>query len=179
MTRRNQMIPIGTLILSTTFLATGCGKVANSAPSSLLVAHPENRTADIYLIAGYNRNNLWENVNGYSNGNLSISVPVGYKVALHITNDGGVPYDIGVYTKDQKLAFTGAGSSMTDYRQNPTGGIMPGSSVTYSFVANRVGDYRLADLLYEFPNRQPSHLPLGMWAEFHVTQSGSPQVANT
>lgn len=165
-------------VIATTVL-TGCDEVANSAPSSLMVTNTASRTADLYLIAGYNRNNVWDNFNGYANGNLNISVPVGYRVALHVTNDGGVPYDVGVYTEDQQLAFHGAGNSMADYVQNPSAGIMPGSSVTYAFVANHVGDYLLADLLYQFPGHHPSHLPLGMWGTFHVTPSGTPHVAST
>ena len=157
----------------------GCGTVVNSAPSSLLVSNTASSTADIYLIAGYNRNNLWDNFNGYANGGLDVSVPVGYRVVLHVTNDGGVPYDVGVYTQDQQLAFPGAGHSLNDYRTNPSAGIMPGSSTTYTFVANRVGDYRIADLLYQFPEHHPSHLPLGMWGKLHVTPTGTPHVKTT
>ena len=170
-------------ILWTTVIAasvlTGCGDIPNSAPSSMMITNTIAHTADIYLIAGYNRNNVWDNFNGYANGSLNFSVPVGYQVALHVTNDGGVPYDVGVYTSDQQLAFRGAGNSLEDYTQNPSAGIMPGSSTTYKFVANRVGDYLLADLLYQFPGHHPSHLPLGMWGQFHVTQSGSPHVSST
>ncbi len=173
------MVLIPSMILLPVALMTGCGRVVNSAPSSLMVTHPSARAADIYLNAGYNRNNLWENVNGYMNGNLSISVPVGYRVTLHVTNDGGVPYDIGVYTQDQQLAFPGSGNSLQDYLLNPSSGILPGSSATYSFVATRVGDYQLADLMYQFPNRRPSHLALGMWAQFHVTKAGRPIITTT
>lgn len=174
-----RIILSGGILALPTVLMTGCGTVTNSTPSSLMVTNPTARTADIYLITGYNRNNLWNNFNGYANGKLSVTVPVGYKVALHVTNDGGVPYDVGVYTKDQQLAFSGAGNSLSDYVQNPSAGIMPGSSVTYSFVANRIGDYQLADLLYLFPSHQPTRLPIGMWGEFHVTSTGTPHVTTT
>lgn len=167
------------LVLATGLLMTGCGRVVNSSPSSLMVANPGARTADLYLIAGYNRNNLWENLNGYANGNLRVNIPLGYKVTLHVTNDGGVPYDVGVYAADQTPAFIGSGNSMQDYLLNPTAGIMPGTSATYSFVATRVGDYQLADLLYQFPNRNKSHLPVGMWARFHVMEAGAPSVTTT
>lgn len=178
----NKSKPLLSMVWMTVISAgvlTGCGEVVNSAPSSLLVTNTASRTADIYLIAGYNRNNVWDNFNGYANGNLNVSVPLGYRVTLHVTNDGGVPYDIGVYTNHQQLAFPGAGNSLADYAQNPSAGIMPGSSVTYAFVANRVGDYQLADLLYQFPDHHPSHLPLGMWGAFHVTPSGTPHVTST
>lgn len=171
-----RIFSIGCTTVVSALALAGCGADTNSTPSSLLVTNPTSRTADIYLIAGYNRNNLWDNFNGYANGNLNVNVPVGYRVALHVTNDGGVPYDVGVYTKDQQLAFPGAGNSLQDYVQNPSAGIMPGSSATYVFVANRVGDYRLADLLYQYSAHQQAHLPLGMWGEFHVTATGSPQV---
>ncbi|WDL96119.1 sulfocyanin-like copper-binding protein [Alicyclobacillus sp. ALC3] len=174
-----RIISVGCTMVVSALTLAGCGADTNSTPSSLLVTNPTARTADIYLVAGYNRNNLWDNFNGYANGNLSVSVPLGYKVALHITNDGGVPYDVGVYTTDQRLAFPGAGTSLQGYVQNPSAGIMPGSSATYSFVANQVGDYRLADLLYQFPAHQEARLPIGMWGEFHVTAAGSPHVTTT
>lgn len=166
-------------IAISTFTVTACDDVVKSSPSSLLVTNTAARTADIYLIAGYNRSNLWENFNGYSNGHLTISVPVGYHVRLHITNDGGIPYDVGIYTMNQQLAFPGAGNSLEDYLNNPAAGIMPGSSAIYSFVANRTGEFRLADYLYRFPEHHPSHLPLGMWGVFRVTPTGVPQATST
>ncbi len=158
-------------------LIVGCGPhQENSAPSSLLVDVAAAKTAYIYLTAGYNSNNLDANFDGYANGRLVITVPVGYRVVLNVTNDGGIPHDAGVYTVQNQLAFAGAGDSTTALEHNPSAGIMPGQSATFRFVADRIGSYRLADLLYSFPAHGRMHDSLGMWAAFRVARTGSPRV---
>ncbi len=162
--------------MTSALLLTGCDAQIQSNPSSLMVTDAATQTVNLFLSMARHSENLSANFNGYANGQLVITVPVGYTVALHVTNDGGIPYDIGVYDAAQHVAFAGSALSISDLENNPTAGIMPGNSQTLRFVANRVGNFRLENMLYRYPTHAPTHEPLGMWAQFRVVSSGVPSV---
>lgn len=155
----------------------GCSSIPAADPSGLLSADAASQTADLYLDAGYNTANQWNNFDGYAHGRMVVTIPVGYTVRLHVTNDGGIPYAVGVYDANDDVAFKGAGNSVADLQFNPALGILPGDSVTYTFTASQVGTYRFANYLYRFPSHDPTNEPLGMWDTLRVVASGSPNVA--
>lgn len=157
-------------------LLTGCDERIQSNPSSLLVTDAATHTVNLFLTMARHNENLSANFNGYANGHLVFTIPVGYTVAIHVTNDGGIPYGVGVYDAAQHVAFAGSALSIPALENNPTAGIMPGDSQTLRFVANRVGNFRLENMLYRYPAHSPTHEPLGMWAQFRVVSSGTPQV---
>ncbi|MCY0875242.1 MAG: sulfocyanin-like copper-binding protein [Firmicutes bacterium] len=155
----------------------GCGSIPAADPSGIMTVHSGSQTADVYLDAGYNTTNQWNNFDGYAHGRLMVTIPVGYTVRLHVTNDGGIPYALGVYDEVGNLAFKGAGNSIQDLAWNPSLGILPGDSATFTFTASRVGTYRMANYLYHFPAHNPANVPLGMWDTLRVVSSGSPNVS--
>lgn len=169
------LLLVGTGLLS--LLATSCSSTPAADPSSVLSANTMTRTADLYMTAGYNSNNLWANYDGYAHGKMMITIPLGYRIRLHFTNDGGVPYAIGVYDAYNHVAFKGAGNSISEFDFNPTLGIVPGDSVTYTFTANQTGTYHLASYLYRFPTHNPNNVSLGMWDTLRVVSGGSPNVS--
>jgi hypothetical protein len=52
---------------------------------------------------------------------------------------------------------------------NPTYGLQPGQSATFSFVASRTGSFRLACLV-------PGHEEARMWDVLEVTRGGKPSI---
>lgn len=143
----------------------------------MLSANAVTRTVDLYMTAGYNSSNMWNNFDGYAHGKMLITIPLGYRVRLHFTNDGGIPYAVGVYDDNYHVAFQGAGNSIQDFDFNPTLGIVPGDSATYTFTANQTGTFHIANYLYRFPSHNPNNVPLGMWDTLRVVSSGSPNVS--
>lgn len=145
-------------------------------PVAMLESDPSTKTATLIVDAGYNSTNDWANYNGYANGQMTVTIPLGYRVNIEFTNDAGIPYDIGVYTENRQLAFPGAGSSVQELADNASAGVMPGESETLSFTAARTGNFRMESLLYRFPNNSPARTSMGMWAAFNVVPSGNPSV---
>ncbi len=175
---RNLLIrALGSAGIGTVLCATGCSHIPAAAPVNILEANPATKTAQLFITAGYNSNNLWSNFDGYANGRLVVTIPVGYHVVLHFTNDGGIPYDLGVYTADNRVAFPGAGHSEQWLDMNPMAGVLPGDSQTYTFTASTAGTYRIASLLYRFPAHRPTHVALGMWDTLRVVKGGAPSAA--
>lgn len=157
-------------------LVTGCSSVPAADPSGLLTSDPATMSADLYLNAGYNSANQWNNYDGYAHGRMVVTVPVGYTIHMHLTNDGGIPYAVGVYGAGNQLAFKGAGISVEAMDFNPSLGVLPGDSETYTFVASTLGTYRIASNLYRFPAHHPTNESLGMWDTMRVVASGNPNV---
>ncbi|PWI57820.1 sulfocyanin-like copper-binding protein [Sulfoacidibacillus thermotolerans] len=169
------LLLVGTGLLS--LVATACSYTPAADPASVLSANSVTRTVDLYLTAGYNSNNMWNNYDGYAHGKMIVTVPLGYRVRLHFTNDGGIPYSVGIYDANQRVAFKGAGNSIADYDFNPTLGIVPGDSATYSFTASQIGTFYIANYLYRFPSHQPTNVALGMWDTLRIVPSGNPNVS--
>lgn len=155
-------------------LMTGFPAKAATGSVSILETNVIAHTVNVFLSIGHQSANLDANFNGYANGHLVISIPVGYKVILHVVNDGGIPYGAGVYTDSQGVAFSGSATAIADLENNPNAGIMPGDAQKLIFTVNQIGEYRLESLLYRFPTHHPTHVSLGMWARFKVVSSGIP-----
>ncbi len=127
-------------------------------------------TATLTLIAGYSNAVSGFNFNGYGNGQMVISVPVGYHVTVDFSNQGLLPHSAEVTPSADKnlpsnfpLAFSGAASI------NPASGIVKGQTSNFSFVANKAGTYALVCGV-------PGHAAAGMWEVFKVTAGGQPSV---
>jgi ubiquinol-cytochrome c reductase cytochrome b subunit len=150
------------------------GQTASAPPAKgaprLLQWNPSKRTAVLTLVAGASNALAGFNFNGYGNGKMVVSVPVGYKVTVNFSNKGTFPHSALITPYADKnlpanfpLAFPGASTT------NPTGGTPPGGSQQFSFVASKAGMYVLICAV-------PGHVPAGMWDVFKVTPSGQPSL---
>ncbi len=129
-----------------------------------LTYDPAARTATLRLVAGYQGVNRGLSYDGYSNGQLAVSVPVGWTVDVDFSNAATINHSAVVVTPTgTSPVFPGAGNP------DPTVGLAPGGRLTFSFVASAVGSYRIACLV-------PGHEGLGMWASFQVTAGGVPTI---
>ena len=125
---------------------------------------PATRTATLKLVAGYRGINRGLNYDGYSNGQMAVGVPVGWTVVVDLSNVATINHSAAVVTATgTSPVFSGASSP------DPTLGLAPGASLTFSFGATVVGSYRIACLV-------PGHEGLGMWASFTVTAGGVPTI---
>lgn len=159
-------------------LLTGCGNATTNAHPKWMTVNKATKTVNLTVKGGLTRNNERQNFNGYANGQMTIKIPVGYTVHVKFINDGGIPEDIGIYTpKSHQLAFKKAGDSIQAITENPTAGAYPGHSLSFTFQANKVGTYRIENLLNRFPEfpKNAQHAT-GDWDVFQVTNGGSPSV---
>ncbi len=164
---------LGAIALSSVGL-TGCGTTQAVNPPWFSVNNT-TQTVNLTVAAGTNSVNGYANFNGYANGQMTVDVPAGYTVKVHFVNDGGIPFDIGIYNSVDKLAFSGAGASVSSMVNNSGAGVFPGQSKNFQFVASQVGNYRMQDLLLRI-DAQSRPENFGMWDWFDVTNGGTPQV---
>jgi sulfocyanin len=156
----------------------GLGGQAIPAPTPLgtkgsqrwLTWNTTSHTATLTLIAGLTNAVSGFNFNGYGNGQMVITIPVGYHVTVDFSNQGLLPHSAEVTPSADKnlpsnfpLAFSGAASI------NPASGIVKGQTSNFSFVANKAGTYALVCGV-------PGHAAAGMWEVFKVTAGGQPSV---
>lgn len=140
--------------------------LAHPSPARFLHVDAKARTAIVTLDAGYNGENNGFNFDGYGRGELTFSVPRGWRVRMTCVNEGALPHSCAVVRGPMTItpAFRGAATP------NATVGLPPGESAAFSFVASRAGVYRIACLV-------PGHEDARMWDVFVVTRGGKPSVS--
>lgn len=104
---------------------------------------------------------------GYSNGQMTVCVPQGWKVTMKCTNKSHVPHSCAVVdnSKATSPAFLGAST------KNAKTGLQSGDSESFAFTPDRTGQFRIVCLV-------PGHEDAGMWDYFTVTSAGEPLIAN-
>jgi len=173
--RRN--VVVSCLVSVVALMGTaGCGSTNGAVNPSWMKVDSANMKVTLNLEAGYNQTNGSENFNGYANGQMVVTIPVGYHVTVNYGNGAGIPMDIGVYDSNNQLAFKGAGDSISDITLNPTSGVYPGQSETLNFTVDQTGTYKIENLLTRFPEDTQTQQDTGMWDVLQVVQSGTPSI---
>jgi FtsP/CotA-like multicopper oxidase with cupredoxin domain len=131
-----------------------------------------SQTVTLDITAGAtNKGNYW-NYNGYTNGEATIVVPVGYTVTINYTNqDPNMSHSIGVDSRTG--GFPAAFTEVTPVFEgavsaNPTDqaqATQTGETETITFVASAPGSYSLVCYV-------PGHAAVGMWIGFEVVDGG-------
>lgn len=129
------------VVLVVAFFASAAA--AASGPGQYLSWSASRRVAHLKLVAGLGGGNGGFNFDGYGRGEMLVRVPVGWRVVVDCENPGGGRHSCAVVRGPLAgtPAFAGAASPQ------PLVGLSPGARVSFSFVANRVGTYRLASLV--------------------------------
>lgn len=150
--------------------AGSSGGAASALTQRWLKWDATSHTATLSLIAGYDTTQSGFNFNGYGNGKMMISVPVGAQVKVTFSNKGSLPHSAVITPESNRSstsgyqdAFQGSGSP------NPTSGVAAGPTQSFSFVANKAGTYALVCAV-------PGHEAAGMWDVFTVTSGGQPSI---
>jgi hypothetical protein len=152
-------------------LLTSCGSGGELVKrSSILTADADNTTAHLLLVSSSTGADGGFNFDGYGDGAMRISIPIGWQVVVTCKNASttlshscAIVEDAPLSPDGAPLAFPGAATSA------PRGGVQPGESKSFSFVADRVGSYRIACLV-------SGHEIDGMWDWLSVTRGGAPKV---
>src|SRR6202011_6186060 len=142
---------------------SGTGPGPPPDPKAYIHSDQTKHAVVITLIAGYPAGDYQFNYNGYRNGTLVISVPVGWQATIQCENHATVPNSCAVVAGRNDLAPMEAGWWPPD----PSRGLDPGGSATFAFTPSRAGSYRIASLV---GGSEAS----GMWADLEVTTTGVP-----
>ncbi|MGZ4353770.1 MAG: sulfocyanin-like copper-binding protein, partial [Gaiellaceae bacterium] len=146
------------------FLAAAAG--AATPPASYLSWSSSRHVVHLRLLAGLGGANDGFNFNGYGRGRLLVRVPLGWRVVVECTNRGARRSSCAVVkgSLSTRPAFAGASSP------DPITGIGPGASATFSFVAARLGTFRIASLVAGQEQAR-------MFAVLDVIPDGRPSIA--
>lgn len=124
--------------------------------------------AEFSLIAGLGGTNGGMNFNGATNGALTLTVPVGWRVTLNFRNDDpNMPHSAVVIPAVTPVpaaaghpAFAGATT------RQPDQGLATGARQSLRFVADRAGSFMIFCAV-------PGHGMAGMWIRLEVSASAT------
>lgn len=145
----------------------GTGSGTQPDPNHYLKVDQTARTAIVTLIAGYPATDYQFNYDGYQSGALILTVPVGWQVTVQCANHSTVPQSCAVVADGSATQPLQPGWSTPD----PTRGLDPGQSASFTFAPTAAGDYRIASLVR---GSEAS----GMWLELKVVATGKPALVS-
>jgi hypothetical protein len=145
---------------------TGSGNVPDA--KKFLTVDAASHNVVLTLIAGYPASNLQFNYNGYGNGDLQVTVPVGWTLDVQCENRGTVPNSCSVVSDGRATEPLRPDWSTP----NPQSGLAPGTSAAFRVVPDAPGQYRITSLV---TGREAA----GMWARLQFTSSGQPAISGT
>ena len=169
------------LVLLTVAAAAGCGgsstgsppasqpttsAPAKPAPQQFLRVHAASRAVELTMIAGDGRSNNGFNFDDYGRGELTVTVPRGWRVTVDYRNAGSFRSSCAVVTGPSATRPAFAGASTPD----PVIGESRGESATFSFTATRAGSYRFASMVAGQERAR-------MWDVLEVTPGGRPSIS--
>lgn len=148
------------------------GPAAGATVPEWMSVDRDARRVRMTVVAGRDEtNNRW-NFNGYSKGNATITVPVGYEVIVEFRNaDPAVTHSLGIDEKPETWpavfkkptpVFEGA---ISPNATSLSGATKKGERETITFTAGQAGEYVLVCYV-------PGHASAGMWVWFHVSAEG-------
>ena len=151
-------------------LGIGCNPVEGTGPGTppdpqrfLQVDRP-GRTVLLTLIGAYPVTDYQFNFDGYSNGQLEVTVPVGWAVTVQCSNRGTVRNSCAV-VRDRSSGPVDPDWSTRD----PERGLAPGASASFNFTPAAPGSFRIASLVQ-------GHEASGMWIRLTVVGDGTPSI---
>src|SRR5229473_5848144 len=158
-------LAIATLCAAACDPLSGTGPGSPPDPNKYMHTDAATHALVITLIAGYPAGEYQFNYNGYRNGTLVITIPVGWQATVQCENRGTVPNSCAVVRGSHDVVPIEPGWSTPD----PTRGLDPGRSATFVFSPSISGSYRIASLV-------GGNEASGMWADLEVTQGGAPTI---
>jgi len=121
-------------------------------------------TAELTIVAGKEAGGAGFDLNGYRNGAMTITVPVGWHVVVHFTNAGNMPHSVGVLPAGAHQQAMPAAASADATTANFAAGLAKGATQTFTFEATKPG-------MYELICGCPGHGVAGMWGKLVVSST--------
>lgn len=130
-----------------------------------------NRAVHMTITAGATEAKNYWNFNGAHDGNMTITVPVGFTITIDLVNsDPNMAHSLGISATtsgfgampDPTPVFAGA---ITSDPTSMVGATMPGEQESITFVADVAGEYAMVCYI-------PGHAATGMYVYFNVSANG-------
>lgn len=175
---------IRSLLLSTVLMTGAAASACAQAAPALQAPDPSwmswnaaTRTTTFKLIGGLTGAGAKSpfNFNGYTDGDLTLSVPQGSTVVVNFINDDGTPHSAEVIADKKPLPNMSDGQPAIPraYTRQALEGLAQGQGDNMRFTAAPAGDYL-------FYCGVPGHGLSGMWIRLKVTaDSAAPKLALT
>ncbi len=162
---------LGACIIASLVAAPMASARAQDAPRinpAWLSADSASRTAQFDLVAGLSPVNAGMNFNGFGNGHLKLTVPVGWQIVMHFRNmDQNLPHSAVVIRAVTPIpavagppAFAHAGT------HHLSDGMPTGAKEDVRFTADQAGSYM-------FFCAVPGHGSAGMWIGLDVSPTAT------
>jgi sulfocyanin len=119
----------------------------------------EKRVVRVLMVAAADGSNGTMNFNGYGNGDMTVTVPLGWKVEVEFQNKGlgALPHSLAVINEMNPLPIeNGAPAFPRALTSKLAAGMMAGQNDSFDFVASKEGRF----LLY---CGVAGHGSMGMW----------------
>ncbi|MDE2572004.1 MAG: hypothetical protein KGM44_05720 [bacterium] len=116
-----------------------------------------------------NGNNGTFNFNGYARGELTITVPVGWKVQMHVVNtgEGAIPHSLEIAKVTEAMPAQGVDPAFSQaYTVQLIPGMAVGAKDEVEFTASEPGKYWMLCGV-------PGHAAGGMWDWFVISSTAS------
>lgn len=144
--------------------ATSAAVVDSGVTVSEFISYdPAAKTVALKLFAAHGSVNGGMNFNGASNGNSTITVPVGWTVSWQFKNEDAIPHSAIVLAN--KMPFPAqpqVPAIPRAYTNDVTAGLPTNGTDQTTFKASPAGQYVIACGV-------PGHAPSGMWINFNVS----------
>lgn len=144
---------------------------ARTADPSWMSWNPATSTTTFKLIGGLTGTGAKSpfNFNGFTDGELTLSVPQGSTVVVNFVNDDGTPHSAEVIADKKPLPNMSDGNPAIPraYTKQALEGIAQGGTDVLRFTAAPAGDYL-------FFCGVPGHGLSGMWIRLKVTADSAP-----
>jgi sulfocyanin len=146
--------------------AGGTAAKPKASTPTWLVYNASTHAATLTMTAAYNTTLSGFNFNGYGQGKMVVTLPVGTKVTVKFMNKGPLPHSwvLTAFANHTKTTFPVAikGAETT----NPTAGSPAGAKQSLTFTATPVGTYAIVCAV-------PGHAAAGMWDKLIIAKSGT------
>lgn len=128
----------------------------------------ENRKVGLYIVAALTTVNSGWNFNGYANGDMTIAVPLDWRVEIRFTSrDGNYPHSMGIVEITNEMPVSGDGAKVAfsgAFSLQFTRGFFGPKEDKFGFKANKSGQFWLFCGV-------PGHAKGGMWDYFVVSDT--------
>ncbi|MDB5076809.1 MAG: hypothetical protein JWO42_2988 [Chloroflexi bacterium] len=140
-----------------------------SAGPTFLTANTKAHTATLVLTASLTTALGGFNFDGYGQGKMVVTIPVGYKVTATFTNKGALPHSAIITLASQKAMTNAKPAFLGAETPNPVTGSPPGATMKFTFTASKAGSYAIVCAV-------PGHEAAGMWDTLKVAMGAKPSV---
>ena len=162
--RRTAVLALGIALVSVS--AMGSPRPVRAATPAWLKANVRARTAYLTLIAGWSDANGGLNFDGYSDGKMVVTVPLGWHVRVTFSNRSAAPHSVEViayHTPVPEIGFRAAFKNA--HSPDPIDGITQDHRPQqFAFVAARADRYMIICGV-------PGHASSGMWERLVVAKT--------